>query len=117
MQGGFAARPALEAVLGKAHFVGTPVLIDGENRWQLTARTSTGYLLGMAGDDPSNVVTGQGRPMTPSARLDATKRSPVARAPILHVPTAPSPQSRRHAPPSASFRFGATMNATPIDRK
>ncbi len=42
--GGPEARSAVEAILGGAHFVATPVLIDGRKRWDLRAQFAGGYL-------------------------------------------------------------------------
>jgi hypothetical protein len=48
-QGGAEARPAVEAILAGAHFVATPVLVDGRKRWDLRARIAGGYLYRAAG--------------------------------------------------------------------
>jgi len=43
-KGGVAARPVLEAILGGRRMVAREVQIDGERRWQLTARIPRGWL-------------------------------------------------------------------------
>jgi site-specific DNA recombinase len=49
VQGGADARRAVEAILGQARFIATPVVVDGKKRWDLRARLGGGYLYQAAG--------------------------------------------------------------------
>jgi hypothetical protein len=57
-RGGVGARPVLAAVLGKEHFVATPVLVNGRRTWQLMAKVARGYLSNIV--SLSNGISGRG---------------------------------------------------------
>ena len=52
-RGGIEARPVVAAVLGDTRFTVVPVEVNGERRWQLTARISRGFLVTNVVQSPS----------------------------------------------------------------
>jgi hypothetical protein len=79
--GGIAALPAVEAVMQGRRLAVTPVIVNGERRWQLFGRIPAGYLATIDGADPSaSGPSCDGLPWSPSPSRRRRPSSPASAA-------------------------------------
>jgi hypothetical protein len=116
-RGGAEARSAVEAILGGAHFVAMPVLVDGKKRWDLRARIAGGYLYSAAGAALPSLCAPQKRNIKGSldpataAAIEALAGStpPVATS---SSPLSPAPTPVVAAPPVAPVVTTSALNGS-----